>query len=337
MLKTVSPLDTDLDIKANVSFKLGNIQIGLLSNSELVIARSIQEFLGDWIATEKAPSLAADDIQIHLKLVDHLPDLPTDPPRYRGNNRLLKDGIGTLSVYHEANGYLLYFLKSGLIRISSNHKLIHGFITIDLLNYHRLFDLIFTSLSPFLRRHGYYLVHGSAAVQDQSASIFVGPLGSAKSTTVLNLALNGWGTLSDDTLLLEERPDGIYALPTPGGFSIRPQSFNHIPSLASYAPQPMNGESFQLSLSRLGLAWAEARPISTIYFPKVENIGSNQYHPLPPALTLAHLIELSLDRWDLSSLPDHITFLEKLSRQAKAVSLKITNQQTLPELLTRNA
>jgi hypothetical protein len=57
---------------------------------------------------------------------------------------------------------------------------------------------------------------------------------------------------------------------------------------------------------------------------------------MPPALALAHLLELSLDRWDKNNLPSHITFLEKLCHQAKAASLKITNQQQLPPLLQQN-
>jgi hypothetical protein len=106
--------------------------------------------------------------------------------------------------------------------------------------------------------------------------------------------------------------------------------------LAAYVPHPLPDVFYHLSLSKLGLIWAEPALISTIYFPEIKNGSQNQHQPLSPAVTLAHLIELSLDRWDKPTLPAHFAFLEQLSRQANAASLMIANQRQLPELLKHN-
>ena len=333
MQKTASPFPPLEKGQLTLSFNLNDLQIGIITDSQALIDNANDEFVRDWNAFQKALTKEIDDFQIRLQLVEKLPPLPDQTPLYQGNEQRLIDGVGTLSVYETAEGYLFDFLNSGRVHLTKQAQIIHGIFTTNLLTYHRLYDLIFTSLSSFLRQKGYYLIHGSAVVYEGNASIFVGTLRSAKSTTALNLALNGWGILSDDTLLLQKRPDGIYALPTPGGFSIRPQSIQHIPDLAAFAPSPLPSSAFQLSPHKLNLTWADPAPVSAVYFPTIVNQGENEYQPLPSALTLAHLLELSLDRWDTHSLPAHISFLEKLSRQAKAATLK-NHQPTAPPPIT---
>jgi hypothetical protein len=83
----------------------------------------------------------------------------------------------------------------------------------------------------------------------------------------------------------------------------------------------------------MGLNWAEPARISTIYFPEISDGPDNAWLPQSPATSLARLVEFSLDRWDGAALPAHLTFLERLSRQAPALSLKIANQEHIPELL----
>jgi hypothetical protein len=317
-------------------FHLGALQIALSSSSPLV-GRFARQFLSDWISRTGEAAKTAD-IQIYLELVESLPPLPEQEPIFASSGRHLPDGVGTLSVYELPEGFLLYFRDGGLVRIKpeGREQLIHGFVTTRLLQYSRLHDLLFTTLSPFLRRRGCYLVHAAAAVYAGEAAIFAGPPGCGKSTTVLNLTLNGWTVLSDDTLLLEERPNGIYALPTPGGFSIRPETVRHLPLLAAHVTHPLPEHFNKLSLPKMGLDWANPAPISTIYFPEISQGQGNEQFPLPPAIALARLLELSLDRWDTTHLPAHITFLERLSRQAQAISLKITNQQQIPSLIMRH-
>lgn len=333
MGKKDSPPPIAAESHPTVHFRLGALQIALSSTSPLV-GRVARQFLNDWtIQTEKPTQ--TPDIHIHLKLVESLPSLSGQEPVYTGSTQHLPDGVGTLSVYEQPEGFLLHFQDGGLvpIKLKDRERPIQGCVTTRLLQYGRLHDLLFTTLSPFLRRQGYYLVHAAAAVHDTKAVIFTGPPGCGKSTTVLNLALNGWKVLSDDTLLLEEQPDGIYALPTPSGFSIRPETIRHLPLLAAHIPQPLPEHSYPLSLPKMGIKWANPTRVSTIYFPEISQGQANEHFPLPPALALARLIELSLDRWDTARLPAHISFLEQLSRQAQAVALKIVNQRQIPDLL----
>lgn len=314
-------------------FGLGALQIALSSSSPL-IGRYIRQFLNDWI-TQMGEPIGTDDIQLHLELADTLPPLPEQEPIFTASGHHLPAGVGTLSIYQQSEGYLLNFQDGGLISIKPENpeQLIQGMVTTRLLQYGRFHDLLFTTLSPFLRRRGYYLIHAAAAMNETGAVIFAGPPGCGKTTTVLNLTLNGWGMLSNDTLLLQERPNGIYALPTPGGFSLRPDSVHHLPALAAHLPDEKPEHFYHLSLPQMGLNWAKPAPISTIYFPEISSGQANKLLLQPPSLALAHLIESSLDRWDTTHLPAHISFLEQLSRQAQALSLQIANQQQLPALL----
>lgn len=321
-----------------IHFKLDELLIKLSTNTPLVEIHA-RQFLDTKVLTTKELELAGpSDVHIHLDLVDSITRPPKKTPVFIGDSQHLKDDVGTLFVYEQPDGFLLYFQHSGLVTLKTtigSNQIIQGFITPKLLQHGRMHDLLFTSLSCFLRRKKYYLLHASAAVKQNGAAIFAGPPGCGKSTTVLNLALNGWSMLSNDTLLLQERPDGIYALPTPGGFSIRPESIKHIPALTAYVPQFLPNDFYPLSLSRLGLASAKPALITTISFPEIIKGPENQYQPISPALALARLTELSLDSWDTSTLSAHFSFLEQLSRQAKAASLKIINQQQLVELINQ--
>jgi hypothetical protein len=330
---------TAVSLENAIQFHLGELPIALASNAPIV-KQYAQQFLHDWISTgRKRKTAEPGTIQIYLELVASLPPVPEQEPVFIAEEQMLPNGVGTLFVYQQPQGFLLSFQDGGLVRInpdSGPDPLIQGYVTTRLLEYGRLHDLLFTSLSPFLRRQRYYLIHASAAVNEDKAAIFVGAPGCGKSTTVLNLALNGWGVLSNDTLLLEERPQGIYALPTPGGFSIRPKSVSYIPTLAGHVPQLRPGDFYHLPLHKLGLTYARPTRISTIYFPQISIGQENQWRPLSSAVALAQLIEFSLDRWDTTNLPAHITFLERLSRQAQTHALQIANQQQIPSLIMRH-
>lgn len=317
--------------KSNLHFRLGHLNLEL-STSSAVLTQFAREFLANWtISAESAESPA---FQIDLELVDTLPPLPEQTPIFVAQGEHLPDGVGALSVYQQADGCLLSFQEGGEVRIVINKgKTITGLVTIRLLAYGRLHDLLFTSLAPYLRQRGYYLIHASAAVLNGEAAVFAGPPGCGKSTTVLNLALKGWGVLSNDTLLLHQRPDGIYALPTPGGFSIRPKSMTHLPILATYLHHIQPGEFYHLPLNELGLFYAAPARIGKIFFPQISKRSDNEIRPLSPAIALAQLMELSLDRWDTAAFPNHIAFLEQLSQQAQAFSLNIANQERLPEII----
>ncbi|MFZ0548172.1 MAG: hypothetical protein WAM60_22190 [Candidatus Promineifilaceae bacterium] len=329
MEKNISASADSPDSEITLHFNLGALRIALSSNSPLV-GRYAREFLDEWLEPEAA---SPPDMQIHLDLSVSLPLFIEHEPIFVNNEQYLPDGVGTLFVFEQPKGFLFYFQDGALVSVKPESRLIEGHITTRLLHYGRLHDLLFTSLSPFLRRRGYYLIHAAAAVREGKAAVFTGPPGCGKSTTVLNLVLNGWQFVSNDTLLLQERPDGIYALPTPGGFSVRPESVSHLPALAAHLPQQQPDQFYHLSPHKLGVKWANPARISTIYFPEISEGKENDLLPLPPAVTMARLIELSLDRWDTADLSAHISFIERLSRQAQGTSLRIADQQKLPNIL----
>lgn len=325
-----------------LQFGLGGLRIGLWSNTPHVTKYAYQ-FLEDWESLVRGPESAENyDIQIHLALAEALPDLPVGEPVFIGERTRLPDGVGALHVYETPGGPVLYFQDGGLVQlgdVDGRQPVIRGEVTGRLLQHGRLHDLLFTSLSPFLRRRNYYLVHASAAVPrgGNGAALFVGAAGSGKTTIALNLALNDWDVLSNDTLLLEERPGGIYALPTPGGFSIRPKSITFIPALARYTHKLSAGKLFHYSLHKFGLKYAEPVPITHIYFPEIVEGHENDHLPISPVAALGRLITYSLDRWDTAVLPTHVAFLAQLTRQSQAALLKIASQQQIPELLMKNS
>jgi hypothetical protein len=61
----------------------------------------------------------------------------------------------------------------------------------------RLF-LLGTAFAALLQQRGHFILHGSAVVTDQGASIFVGPSGSGKSTLAAALLQRGYRLLCDD-------------------------------------------------------------------------------------------------------------------------------------------
>jgi hypothetical protein len=318
-------------------FCLDKLHICLAINHPL-IDQYANQVLADWIHTTGTDGPCQDfEVHFHLELVEQLPPLPAVKPVFVDDSRRWPDGIGDLSVYQQSDSYLLSFHNGGLVQLpaeSERSYSIQGYVTSDLLRYGRLKDLLFTSISPFLRRQEYYLAHASAAAKD-GALLFVGPPGSGKTTTLLNLLMDGWHYLGNDTLLLQARPDGVYALPTPGGFAIRPESIAWLPALIPFLPPVVPSHKFYIPARKVVDGWAEAAPIKRIYFPTIVEGVENQLTPLSQAMTLVYLMNYSLDRWDTASLPAHISVLEQLSRQAQGFTLAIARQEQIPRLIAR--
>ncbi len=312
--------------------KLHRLTISLESENTAVTTQW-QRLLGGWLGN----TAAQVDGCLCLELVDHLPSLPQTRPLFY-DERSLPDDVGILTVYGAENGRVwLHYHDGALVSVplspAGHEALMYGYITEKALMYGRFEDVTFTSIAPLLRRSGYYLVHAFAASKDGRAVLIVGPSGSGKTTTGLSLLLAGWQLLANDILLLEARADGIYALPTPGGVNVRPQTFELLPSLRlllhdSHTP----GQTMAVTGQQLtnGL-WAQPVPVGLVLFPRIEAARPySQLQPLNRAVALVQLLAESVDRWDGTMLNKHVNVLQALSRQTAVHTLLLG--QDVPEL-----
>ena len=303
---------------------LHNLTIHLHSDTPFINQQWRYLFAG-WLGQAEA----VPDMQLCLQQQSYLSPLPDTPPFFTDSHSL-PDNVGILSVYRDEGEYvLLHYLDGALVRVPLPAGLpimmpvVDGVLTEKVLHYGRFEDVTFTSLAPLLRRHGYYLVHAFAASKNGRAVMVVGPSGSGKTTTGLNLVLNGWQLLSNDILLLEQRPEGIYALPTPGAVSIRAGTLALLPQLASQVETAVavDGKYQVTGEALINGCWSSPVPIDAICFPQVTNQEQSVLKKQNRAVALVHLMEESIDRWDEVTLSAHINLLQLLIQQATPYQL----------------
>lgn len=72
-------------------------------------------------------------------------------------------------------------------------------------------DIIIYALLCMLQYHDVYALHGGCVVQQDTGCLIVGESGSGKSTLALGFLEEGWGYLSDDSVLLQPGQHGTVA------------------------------------------------------------------------------------------------------------------------------
>ena len=270
-------------------------------------------------------------LTLELKLEAELPPLPAGAP-------IFIDGRGIVDVYTPAtDAFVLHFRDGALLTISPAANRVDGIVTPPALEEGRLEDITYTGLAPLLRRRGRYLVHAFAASQKGRALLLIGPSGSGKTTTGLSLILAGWHLLANDVVLLRRRSQGIHAYPTPGEVSVRPPSLTLLPALRQRRGQHdprldiyrYTGSALTGSSER-----PAAAPVVALCFPTVTGAAESRLSRQPAAVTLAQLMEQSVDRWDRHALSGHLALLQALSAQAAGYQLHLGRAVTaLPSLL----
>lgn len=304
-------------------FRFHDLTIELVSTDGRIRAQWAY-LLAGWLQAE---STTRPDIRLELTWAEDLPERPSTPPIFV-DQESRTDAPAILTVYAEADGAaLLHFHQAGLLRVPLTAPqpgvtlVATGVITPASLANGRFEDVTFTGLAPMLRRHGYFLLHAFAAVRDGRAALLVGASGSGKTTTGLNLLLNGWELLSNDVALLHLRPDGVYVLAAPDIVSIRPFTLELLPQLSAKLAAPAAGRAQVISAFALTDGrWASPSKATTVYFPQITD-QPTRLAPLSRAIGLARLMEQSVDQWDTAVLPDHIAILQALSQQTAVYTL----------------
>jgi hypothetical protein len=194
-------------------------------------------------------------------------------------------------------------------------------------------------LLALLRARGLYALHAGAVVSPVGAGVLlVGPSGSGKSTLTIGLLHEGWSYLSDDTVLLRSRPDGIEALALRKPFSV------NVDAAAGYADLPLDPEppcTHGIRKRRVNMQSAyprqyraECRP-TMLLFPRIVAGTRSTVRPLSRAAALGILLAQSgPELFDRRSLPGHAELLARLVRQAHSYDLCAgTDLHTRPALL----
>lgn len=306
-----------------------------LDSPDAPILAGWRGLLRGWLR-EEMPD--APDVRLSLRLVEELP--PPAGPLLYSDHEAHPERPAILNVYDLGDGAVqLHFHEAGQVNLSLRQTAglltAEGVMQPEALRNGRFEDITYTSLAPLLRRRGYFLLHAFAAAKEGQAVLLVGASGSGKTTSGLSLLLAGWGLISNDVTLLQARPDGVYALPTPDAVSIRPASLTLLPALRQRLPDWTGERPFSLSAYEVvNGRWAAPTPIRALYFPQIENRAESALQPLPRAVALARLLEESVDRWDAPLLPDHLALLQAVSLQASAYNLRLgRDPRHIPTLL----
>jgi hypothetical protein len=312
-------------------FSLGDLLVEL--RADLPVEQAYTVLLDQWPCQQvEATAGAKPDILFQISLVEELPptrekaifvDLAYSPV----------PAVGQLSVYGSRHTFSLVFQDCAAITLSpGTHSgdvpiAIQGVATPAMWLCGRLEDVLFTSLAPVLRRHGYYLMHAFAASREEEAILFVGPSGSGKTTVGLSLIQQGWQFLANDVVLLQQKGQVVYALPTPNGISLSPKTAELVAGLSSLidGTSDLDAAKHYFPASRIISTWGQAGAVKTIIFPRVGRQVHCQISPITSAVSLAHLMESSLDRWDRKCLPAHLDLLTCLCRQASVSELSLGN------------
>ena len=284
-----------------------------------------------WPASANTAPLIKQPVVFAVQVVESLGNLPANSCLiFTEQSSTIPAQSNITSVYENERSFVICFGNDAMVQIpatlgdDNREALVQARVAGGALCSGRLEDIIFCSLAPLLRRRGFFLIHAFAAVKDSRALLLVGESGSGKTTTGLSLISCGWQYLANDVVLLREHKGKVQVWPTPGGISLARESFALLPHLSQLAENDREhvGKRLFPAIS-LVEGWAAPAKATHILFPKVTGKTSIGLQRQTRSITLARLMEGSVDRWDVRCLDSHLQLLELLSRQAEAYDLHL--------------
>lgn len=179
-----------------------------------------------------------------------------------------------------------------------------------------LFYIAILSLVVLLQHRGAVVLHAAALARAQRGLLLVGHSGSGKSTTTFSLVRQGWGYLSDDTVLLRHRDDRIEALSFRKDFCIAPEAAVFFPELGE-SPWPnslSNAAKWSVDVQALYDAPALKRcDPQRMLFPSVEPEGSSHVKPMSDKEAFLRLV-YQTPIWVARGSRESVLYTEMLRR-----------------------
>ena len=331
-------------IEKTVFIKLGGISAELTSTDQQIHTWWQLQF-GDFLHVQPFDTVK---LCIQMHKVSELPPRPATKPFYV-DQRLDVEGChhSILEVFQIENaGLILHFFDGGLVQLSLERGSAEIWITPAVFPSGRFEDVTLVALQVLLRTHGAYMVHASGVANANGAMLFVGGSGSGKTTTCLNLLLNGWQMLANDVVIIKRDGEQIMAWPVPDTITLRPKTDTLLPKLRPFIDDPYRVDGVTLPTNMLPTHqlvqgnWSPPTPVRAICFPTIVPQTSTSTRPQIRAISLALLMQESIDRWDQAALNGHSDMLQAVCQQAACFALQLGNdmlqqRQVLANLLTR--
>lgn len=320
---------------------VGELCIELWSESD-ILNRQLEEMFGTWLTAEPTKPVA---MRLETQYVNKTPERPDIEPIFVDSRNFNPDtGTGLHDVYRPSDDIMIHYFPDGaylhvpLRSAADEIPVIKGCVTPSFVNYKWLDDYITVAIAPILRQRQHYFIHSSGVSLNGQGVLFSGQSHSGKTTTCINLILNGWRLLANDIVILHPKEDGVYAYPIPDLLSLRPRTFALLPALNdALEGKPYHEFYNQKMLSSAVLfsdKWSEPVRVKAICFPRVCNQDENVIEPQIKALALAQLLETSMDCWDDGSLETHTSLMTQLSSQADCYILNLGRDvEGLPDML----
>jgi hypothetical protein len=172
------------------------------------------------------------------------------------------------------------------------------------------------ALVETMKRFGRFSLHAAALSLDGRGVLVPGSSGSGKSTLTVTLVRAGFGFLSDDTVFLEPRTEGIWVSGFPDEVDVTDTTVSMVPELGPLADQPLRPgrekHGFRIEDVFDTTVVAGCRPVALVAPNLVAGVGPS-LEPLAPGEALLQLMPNVL-LTDPKASQAHLDVLGELAR-----------------------
>src|SRR5581483_7530878 len=160
-----------------------------------------------------------------------------------------------------------------------------------------LFLALYVALSESLRASGLLPLHTAAAARDGAVTLFMGPSGTGKSTTVLRAALQGWTPLAEDMVWLD--PETLWVTGWDRGVRLRPDTRDRFAGPLATLPWRSDADGkLVLDYHTFAAAPPRSSTLSRIIVLARDDRHAPGWEPMPPR-------EMVRALWEATGVPLH--------------------------------
>ncbi|MFB6230875.1 MAG: hypothetical protein ABEL04_06935, partial [Salinibacter sp.] len=258
------------------------------------LLRRTLQFKGARYEGEEAP-LTADGVEVTLDVsVDRAPASPPENAHY-----IDMTGHAELGAWR-TSGRMILRQKDMTVDLHPSAGLAEAAVPPDPFTsrpdrWHssQLSYLVAISLAILLRAHSWFPLHAAGLTREGRGVLLTAGSGSGKSTAALSLVRNGWGYLSDDTVLLRSEDGWIRAYSFRRDFCVDPSLKAHFPELddPEWPPAPNDASKWRVDPSQIypGHPAAACTP-SLVVLPTLADAPESHVEPVGTRSALEELL-----------------------------------------------